>query len=165
MSPCPQGKHRLSQLLNVWIQQQAEVSKEDMPKTGIKRNLSVCPFPFQFGLPLCTWPFCFSALLFLLVNSDNPAIYKIPLSEVTYPEANRIHYLRMKRRASESRRQEQKPSSNSKINTGGTPLCTPKTRHASWFQMSASAQFWGGFSDASQAHHCHKHQPWQQLAG
>ncbi|NXV23945.1 UT2 protein, partial [Cepphus grylle] len=79
------------------------------------------------GLPLCTWPFCFSALLFLLINSDNPAIYKIPLCKVTYPEANRIYYLRMKRRASESRREEQKrkqqkPSGDSKISTGGTPL-------------------------------------------
>ncbi|KFQ00926.1 Urea transporter 2, partial [Haliaeetus albicilla] len=79
------------------------------------------------GLPLCTWPFCFSALLFLLINSDNPAIHKIPLCKVTYPEANRIYYLRMKRRASESRREEQKrkeqkPSSDSKISTGGTPL-------------------------------------------
>ncbi|NXX14711.1 UT2 protein, partial [Podargus strigoides] len=69
-----------------------------------KIHLSVYPFPSQLGLPLCTWPFCFSALLFLLINSDNPAIYKIPLCKVTYPEANRIYYLRMKRRASESRR-------------------------------------------------------------
>ncbi|KFQ40371.1 Urea transporter 2, partial [Mesitornis unicolor] len=81
------------------------------------------------GLPLCTWSFCFSALLFLLINSDNPAIYKIPLSKVTYPEANRLYYLRMKRRASEIRREEQKqmeqkPSGDSKINTGGTPLAT-----------------------------------------
>ncbi|XP_035758972.1 urea transporter 2 [Egretta garzetta] len=86
------------------------------------------------GLPLCTWPFCFSALLFLLINSDNPAIYKIPLCKVTYPEANRIYYLRMKRRASESRREEQKQKQqkpgDSKISTGGTPLCTPKSRHA-----------------------------------
>ncbi|KAM6227054.1 urea transporter 2 [Spheniscus humboldti] len=87
------------------------------------------------GLPLCTWPFCFSALLFLLINSGNPAIYKIPLCKVTYPEANRIYYLRMKRRASESRREEQKrkeqkPSGDSKTSTGGTPLCTPKNRHA-----------------------------------
>ncbi|XP_065511611.1 urea transporter 2-like [Caloenas nicobarica] len=87
------------------------------------------------GLPLCTWPFCFSALLFLLINSDNPAIYKIPLCKVTYPEANRIYYLRMKRRASESRREEQKrkdqkTSSASNISTGGTPLCTPSNRHA-----------------------------------
>ncbi|NXF11054.1 UT2 protein, partial [Smithornis capensis] len=79
------------------------------------------------GLPVCTWPFCFSALLFLLINSENPAIYKIPLCKVTYPEANRIYYLRMKRRASESRREEQKQkelktSNDSKISTGGTPL-------------------------------------------
>ncbi|NXF81659.1 UT2 protein, partial [Sclerurus mexicanus] len=79
------------------------------------------------GLPVCTWPFCFSALLFLLISSENPAIYKIPLSKVTYPEANRIYYLRMRRRASESRREEQKrkgqkPPDNSKISTGGTPL-------------------------------------------
>ncbi|XP_054253221.1 urea transporter 2-like [Indicator indicator] len=99
---------------------------------GLANALSV------LGLPLCTWPFCFSALLFLLINPDNPAIYKIPLCKVTYPEANRIFYLRMKRRASESRREqqkqkEQKPSINSKINTGGTPLCAPKTRHASLF--------------------------------
>ncbi|NXP23793.1 UT2 protein, partial [Scytalopus superciliaris] len=84
------------------------------------------------GLPVCTWPFCFSALLFLLINSENPAIYKIPLSKVTYPEANRIYYLRMRRRASESRREEQKRKGqkahdDSKISTGGTPLCTPKT--------------------------------------
>ncbi|NXD85273.1 UT2 protein, partial [Halcyon senegalensis] len=88
---------------------------------GLANALSV------LGLPLCTWPFCFSALLFLLINSDNPAIYKIPLCKVTYPEANRIYYLRMKRRASESRREEQKrkeqkSSSDSKISTGGTPF-------------------------------------------
>uniref|UniRef100_A0A8C4UQR5 Urea transporter n=1 Tax=Falco tinnunculus TaxID=100819 RepID=A0A8C4UQR5_FALTI len=62
------------------------------------QNAPLCPFPSQLGLPLCTWPFCFSALLFLLINSDNPAIYRIPLCKVTYPEANRIYYLRMKRR-------------------------------------------------------------------
>uniref|UniRef100_A0A8B9TXZ0 Urea transporter n=1 Tax=Anas platyrhynchos TaxID=8839 RepID=A0A8B9TXZ0_ANAPL len=54
------------------------------------------------GLPLCTWPFCFSALLFLMITSDNPALYKIPLCKVTYPEANRIYYLRMMRRDSRS---------------------------------------------------------------
>ncbi|NXG69765.1 UT2 protein, partial [Baryphthengus martii] len=71
---------------------------------GTNQKSPVYLFPSQLGLPLCTWPFCFSALLFLLINSDNPAIYKIPLCKVTYPEANRIYYLRMKRRASESRR-------------------------------------------------------------
>ncbi|KAH1169006.1 hypothetical protein KIL84_013596, partial [Mauremys mutica] len=54
------------------------------------------------GLPACTWPFCFSALLFLLLTTNNSAIYKLPLCKVTYPEANRVYYLRMKR--------EQKPT-------------------------------------------------------
>ncbi|XP_010218877.1 PREDICTED: urea transporter 2-like [Tinamus guttatus] len=85
----------------------------------------------KVGLPLCTWPFCFSALLFLLLASDNPAMYKIPLCKVTYPEANRIYYLSMMRRASESRREEQKAkvpksSGDLKIQTRGTPLCSPK---------------------------------------
>uniref|UniRef100_A0A8D1QVH7 Urea transporter 1 n=1 Tax=Sus scrofa TaxID=9823 RepID=A0A8D1QVH7_PIG len=46
-----------------------------------------------FGLPPCTWPFCLSALTFLLLKTNNPTIYKLPLSKVTYPEANRIYYL------------------------------------------------------------------------
>ncbi|XP_006920003.2 urea transporter 2 [Pteropus alecto] len=46
-----------------------------------------------FGLPPCTWPFCLSALTFLLLTTNDPAIYKLPLSKVTYPEANRIYYL------------------------------------------------------------------------
>ncbi|XP_069324134.1 urea transporter 2 [Eulemur rufifrons] len=50
-----------------------------------------------FGLPTCTWPFCLSALTFLLLTTNNPAIYKLPLSKVTYPEANRIYYLSQER--------------------------------------------------------------------
>ncbi|KGL81398.1 Urea transporter 2, partial [Tinamus guttatus] len=101
----------------------------EMPKC------SCLPFPLQVGLPLCTWPFCFSALLFLLLASDNPAMYKIPLCKVTYPEANRIYYLSMMRRASESRREEQKAkvpksSGDLKIQTRGTPLCSPKNSPA-----------------------------------
>ncbi|XP_019842027.2 urea transporter 2 isoform X1 [Bos indicus] len=55
--------------------------------TALANMLSVC------GLPPCTWPFCFSALTFLLLTTNNPAIYKLPLSRVTYPEANRIYHL------------------------------------------------------------------------
>ncbi|XP_076991692.1 urea transporter 2 isoform X1 [Tamandua tetradactyla] len=50
-----------------------------------------------FGLPTCTWPFCLSALTFLLLTTNNPAIYKLPLSKVTYPEANRVYYLSQER--------------------------------------------------------------------
>ncbi|NXD05617.1 UT2 protein, partial [Certhia familiaris] len=95
------------------------------------------------GLPVCTWPFCLSALLFLLITSENPAIYKMPLCKVTHPEANRIYYLRVKRRASESRREEQKrkeqkPSDSSKISTGGTPLVVLASRgySAGWKKWS-----------------------------
>ncbi|XP_053557033.1 urea transporter 1 isoform X1 [Bombina bombina] len=53
------------------------------------------------GLPSCTWPFCLSALLFLLITTNNPAIYKLPLSAVTYPEANRIYFLNLKKEKKE----------------------------------------------------------------
>ncbi|KAM4753651.1 urea transporter 2-like [Cyanocitta cristata] len=111
------------------------------------------------GLPVCTWPFCLSALLFLLISSENPAIYKMPLCKVTHPEANRIYYLKMKRRASESRREEQKrkeqkPSDSSKISTGGTPLCTPKSRHAHPMTSPCSdyVKHWAWSKGCSQRH-------------
>ncbi|XP_010185211.1 PREDICTED: urea transporter 1, partial [Mesitornis unicolor] len=50
-----------------------------------------------FGVPSGTWSFCFSALTFLLITTNNSAIYKLPLSKVTYPEANRVYYLKMKK--------------------------------------------------------------------
>ncbi|XP_029436789.1 urea transporter 1 isoform X2 [Rhinatrema bivittatum] len=49
------------------------------------------------GLPSCTWPFCLSALTFLLITTNNPAIYKLPLCKVTYPEANRHYYLTLQK--------------------------------------------------------------------
>ncbi|XP_068278600.1 urea transporter 2-like [Nyctibius grandis] len=50
-----------------------------------------------FGVPSGTWSFCLSALTFLLISTNNCAIYKLPLSKVTYPEANRAYYLKMKK--------------------------------------------------------------------
>uniref|UniRef100_A0A6I8N2Q3 Urea transporter n=1 Tax=Ornithorhynchus anatinus TaxID=9258 RepID=A0A6I8N2Q3_ORNAN len=55
-----------------------------------------------FGLPSCTWPFCLATLAFLLMTTKNPAIYKLPLNKVTYPEANRLFYLSSKKRQVES---------------------------------------------------------------
>ncbi|KAM6219976.1 urea transporter 1 isoform 3-T3 [Rhynchocyon petersi] len=54
------------------------------------------------GLPACTWPFCLATLLFLLVTTENPNIYRMPLSNVTYPEENRIFYMQAKKRVVES---------------------------------------------------------------
>ncbi|XP_053153773.1 urea transporter 1 [Hemicordylus capensis] len=45
------------------------------------------------GLPSGTWPFCVTSLTFLLLSTNNDAIHKLPLSKVTYPEANRAYYL------------------------------------------------------------------------
>ncbi|CDQ80310.1 unnamed protein product [Oncorhynchus mykiss] len=42
-----------------------------------------------FGLPACTWPFCLSALTFLLITTESRAIHRLPLLAVTYPEENR----------------------------------------------------------------------------
>ncbi|XP_032624852.2 urea transporter 1 isoform X1 [Chelonoidis abingdonii] len=50
-----------------------------------------------FGLAAFTWAFCLSALTFLLLNTNISAIYKLPLNKVTYPEANRVYYLTMKK--------------------------------------------------------------------
>lgn len=62
-------------------------------------GLSLLP---QVGLPACTWPFCLATLLFLLVTTQNPNIYRMPLSKVTYPEENRIFYLQARKRMVES---------------------------------------------------------------
>ncbi|XP_077319202.1 urea transporter 1 isoform X1 [Lithobates pipiens] len=53
------------------------------------------------GLPSCTWPFCLTTLTFVLLTTNNSAIYKLPLSKVTYPEANRIYYLNLKKEKKE----------------------------------------------------------------
>ncbi|XP_074239637.1 urea transporter 1 isoform X2 [Saimiri boliviensis] len=54
------------------------------------------------GLPACTWPFCLATILFLIMTTKNPNIYKMPLSKATYPEENRIFYLQTKKRIVES---------------------------------------------------------------
>lgn len=58
--------------------------------------------PIQVGLPACTWPFCLSTLLFLLLTTNNYNIYKMPLSKVTYSEENRLFYQQTRRRIVES---------------------------------------------------------------
>ncbi|CAM9486657.1 unnamed protein product [Lampetra planeri] len=50
------------------------------------------------GLPALTWPFCLGTLVFLLMSSGLHGVYKLPLSEVTYPEANRRYYLQQQQR-------------------------------------------------------------------
>ncbi|XP_076614704.1 urea transporter 2-like [Chaetodon auriga] len=60
------------------------------------------------ALPACTWPFCLSALIFLLISSEIPAICRLPLSVVSYPEENRRY---RQRKASEKAQYSQQSSS------------------------------------------------------
>ncbi|XP_017546569.1 urea transporter 2 isoform X2 [Pygocentrus nattereri] len=50
-----------------------------------------------FSLPACTWPFCLSALTFLLITTETKTIYKLPLAKVAYPEKNLIYFWKMKK--------------------------------------------------------------------
>ncbi|XP_064164533.1 urea transporter 2-like isoform X1 [Anguilla rostrata] len=63
-----------------------------------------------FGLPACTWPFCLSALTFLLITTEIKSIYKLPLAKVTYPEKNVRYFLKLKKAEKLNNNQEvQKP--------------------------------------------------------
>ncbi|XP_070707152.1 urea transporter 2-like [Pempheris klunzingeri] len=48
------------------------------------------------ALPACTWPFCLSTLIFLLISSEIRAICRLPLSVVAYPEENRRYQKQLK---------------------------------------------------------------------
>uniref|UniRef100_A0A3B4WUU3 Urea transporter 2-like n=1 Tax=Seriola lalandi dorsalis TaxID=1841481 RepID=A0A3B4WUU3_SERLL len=61
------------------------------------------------ALPACTWPFCLSTLIFLLISSEIPAICRLPLSVVSYPEENRRYQRQLK--ASEQAQHSQQSSS------------------------------------------------------
>ncbi|CAJ1070158.1 urea transporter 1-like [Xyrichtys novacula] len=50
----------------------------------------------MLALPACTWPFCLSTLIFLLISSEIQAICRLPLSVVSYPEENRRYQRRLK---------------------------------------------------------------------
>lgn len=65
--------------------------------------------PFQLALPACTWPFCLSTLIFLLISSETPTICRLPLPVVSYPEENRRYQRQLK--ASEKAQQSQHSSS------------------------------------------------------
>ncbi|XP_069025783.1 urea transporter 1-like isoform X2 [Embiotoca jacksoni] len=61
------------------------------------------------ALPACTWPFCLSTLIFLLISSEIPAICRLPLPVVSYPEENRRYRRQLK--ASEKAQHSQQSGS------------------------------------------------------
>ncbi|KAL7377016.1 hypothetical protein ABVT39_019942 [Epinephelus coioides] len=69
------------------------------------------------ALPACTWPFCLSTLIFLLISSEIPAICRLPLSVVSYPEENRRYQRQLK--ASEKARRSQQSCSQEEATLKG----------------------------------------------
>lgn len=61
-----------------------------------------------FGLPSCTWPFCLSALTFLLLTTETKKIYKLPLAKVNYPEKNLAYFWKMKKQEKMAGKEEQR---------------------------------------------------------
>ncbi|XP_029019553.1 urea transporter 2 [Betta splendens] len=57
----------------------------------------------RFGLPACTWPFCLSALTFLLLTTGTNRIFKLPLAKVTYPEKNLHFFWKLRKQEKQER--------------------------------------------------------------
>ncbi|KAF3848641.1 hypothetical protein F7725_015138 [Dissostichus mawsoni] len=51
-------------------------------------NGAVSKLMSVLALPACTWPFCLSTLIFLLMSSEIRAMCRLPLSAVSHPEEN-----------------------------------------------------------------------------
>ncbi|CAJ1068866.1 PREDICTED: urea transporter 2-like [Xyrichtys novacula] len=62
----------------------------------------------RFGLPACTWPFCLSALTFLLLTTGTNRIFKLPLAKVTYPEKNLVFFWKMKKQEKMEKAEKEK---------------------------------------------------------
>lgn len=62
----------------------------------------------QFGLPACTWPFCLSALTFLLLTTEAKRIFKLPLAKVTYPEKNLAFYWKLRKQEKVEKAEEER---------------------------------------------------------
>ncbi|XP_056275969.1 urea transporter 2 isoform X1 [Pseudoliparis swirei] len=62
-----------------------------------KHKFLTVAFHPQFGLPAFTWPFCLSALTFLLLTTETNKIFKLPLAKVTYPEKNLGFFWKLKK--------------------------------------------------------------------
>ncbi|XP_076007188.1 urea transporter 2 [Genypterus blacodes] len=61
-----------------------------------------------FGLPACTWPFCLSALTFLLITTEAKKIFKLPLAKVNYPEKNLGFYWKLIKQEKKEKTEKEK---------------------------------------------------------
>ncbi|XP_030000372.1 urea transporter 2 isoform X1 [Sphaeramia orbicularis] len=68
----------------------------------------------NFGLPACTWPFCLSALTFLLITTETKKIFKLPLAKVTYPEKNLGFFWKLKKQEKAERAEKERKETEEK---------------------------------------------------
>uniref|UniRef100_A0A674F299 Solute carrier family 14 member 2 n=1 Tax=Salmo trutta TaxID=8032 RepID=A0A674F299_SALTR len=61
-----------------------------------------------FGLPACTWPFCLSALTFLLFTTETNTIFKLPLANVAYPERNLRFFWKLRKKEKLEREEKER---------------------------------------------------------
>ncbi|XP_008280983.1 urea transporter 1-like [Stegastes partitus] len=73
------------------------------------------------ALPACTWPFCLSTLIFLLISSEIPAICRLPLSVVSYPEENRRYRRQLKALEKAQRSQQSGSQEEARPKENGRP--------------------------------------------
>lgn len=59
-------------------------------------------------MPACTWPFCLSALTFLLITTETKKIFKLPLAKVTYPEKNLGFFWKLKKQEKTEKREKER---------------------------------------------------------
>lgn len=67
-------------------------------------------------MPACTWPFCLSALTFLLLTTGTKRIFKLPLAKVTYPEKNLAFYWRLKKQEKAEKAEKAAKESQEQLN-------------------------------------------------
>ncbi|XP_037609276.1 urea transporter 1-like isoform X1 [Sebastes umbrosus] len=73
------------------------------------------------ALPACTWPFCLSTLIFLLISTEITAICRLPLSAVSYPEENR-RYRRQLKASEEAQHSQQSSGQEEAMLKDGGPV-------------------------------------------
>ncbi|XP_064152825.1 urea transporter 2 [Anguilla rostrata] len=82
-----------------------------------------------FGLPACTWPFCLSALTFLLITTETKTIFKLPLAKVTYPEKNLRYFWNLKKAEKEKQLTEKEVQLSAKEQEEASKIEFVKMEH------------------------------------
>lgn len=111
----------------------------------------------QFGLPACTWPFCLSALTFLLLTTGTNRIFKLPLAKVNYPEKNLAYFWKMKKQEKMEKAEKEKEVQQKAMEEG---LLNEKEQLRMQLErMEAEKVESGASADTNDKAHAEEHTP------